>query len=721
MYKAFNNFILRTPLFPFNLLGNNQNISDQISSSNFKESIYIGSPVLYKELSKYLQDQSTYKNDRKHLFSGLYRYISRMSTRSTPFGLFAGCTVGVIAEETDIILEDSINRKTRLDMYYLCTLYDILVKKPGIKEKIAYYPNTSLYPVNKKYRYVEWQYIESRKKYHITEIEQTSYLKKILKIASKGADINILVNSLINNEISEKEAIGFINELIDSQIIVAELSQSVTGDDFFSCIIKLLERIDYQDPLLPKLKDIQNMLITLDLNKHDVDLYEKIIMKIVEIGVPYEENFLFQVDMIRNASVVNLGFEIIDELKSVMCFLNKITPSGKNELLNQFQEDFYNRYESREVPLMEVLDTEMGIGYPSKKNNGDISPLVDDLYLPHNIEQNGGSLTPIQSVLLKKTIKCLSQNEEEIILTDEDVENINISWSDLPSTLYTMFEIIRTKPSGPLIRLVSCGGSSGANLLARFAHTDSEIAELVQNITSKEQELMPDIVLAEIVHLPEARTGNILSRPHLRKYELLYISHSDLPHDRILYLSDLTLSIKQGRLMIRSKKLNKEILPRLTTAHNYHNSNMPVYRFLCDMQNQTGRNSLYFSWGQLEKELQFRPRVKYKNTILSLATWVVRVREIEHLFVIKEDEKIISEISIWRKIRSLPQYVLMPDGDNKLLVDWENPLSIHALFSLIKKREIVIFTEFLFEKENAIVKNQNGVYLNECIVAFYKK
>lgn len=148
--------------------------------------------------------------------------------------------------------------------------------------------------------------------------------------------------------------------------------------------------------------------------------------------------------------------------------------------------------------------------------------------------------------------------------------------------------------------------------MGRFAHINKEIEELVRAIVAKEQELIPNVIFAEVVHSPEARIGNILSsRPHIRDYEILYISDSDLPKDQLILLSDLMLSVKQGRLFLRSKRLNKEILPRLTSAHNYRNLTMPVYHFLCDMQIQSGRFGLFFNLGQqIENEFSFIPRVR---------------------------------------------------------------------------------------------------------------
>ncbi|MFV0329284.1 MAG: lantibiotic dehydratase family protein [Dysgonomonas sp.] len=716
-YKPFSNFIFRTPSLPYNKLS----LDSLEKNKVIEEAIYIASPILYTELQKMKNGEIKNEVEKERILLSLSRYISRMSTRCTPFGLFAGCGIGIIREETSIILDNSITRVTRLDNYLLSSLYDTLTKIPEIRKNLKYYPNTSLYRTGNKYRFIEIIYTQAGRRYQITEVEYSNYLNKILKTAQTGETVKKLAKILVSKDISLKDAEEFIEELIESQVIVPELNQTVIGDDFFRRIISLLASIENIDStLLEKVKRIDEILNQLDSEKNAQHLYRQIIDIIKELNIPYEEKHLFQVDIVRNTASAILSNEMIDELKSAITFLNKITPSFRNEKLKEFQERFYNRYEDQEVPLFEVLDPEIGLGYPSM--DGTLSPLIDDLVLPQNTQQSTGN-RKLHSLLFQKTAELPNRNKLEIEFSDKDVEGLSANWDNLPPTISVMFEIVQADSDNTLIKLQSCGGSSAANLIARFAHTDNMIAQFVKDITTKEQELTSDAILAEIVHSPEARTGNILFRPHIREYELLFMSDSDLPREQIILLSDLLLSVRNGRLILRSKRLNKEIIPRLTSAHNYYYyGTTSIYRFLADMQVQTGRGSLYFNWGQeLESKLPFLPRVRYKNAILSLATWTVKIDEIKHLFKIQEEKQLLEEIEIWREKRFLPQYTLMQDGDNELFVDWYNLVCIHSLFAIIKKRQEIKFTEFLFNPDTATIRDANSkAYTNECIVAFYK-
>src|SRR6185369_3703820 len=100
-----------------------------------------------------------------------------------------------------------------------------------------------------------------------------------------------------------------------------------------------------------------------------------------------------------------------------------------------------------------------------------------------------------------------------------------------------------------------------------------------------EEKRAPEIVFAEVVHLPEGRVGNVLLRPLLRGYENPFLGRSGAPADRQIPAADLVLHVRDGRVVLRSRRLDCEVVPRLTTAHSHWSPrNLGVYRLLCALQ-----------------------------------------------------------------------------------------------------------------------------------------
>ena len=710
MYKSLSSFLFRTPHFSFPSLSD---FEKRQHEPLFKEMLQIATPDL---------SDSMYKGEDKAMYSA-YRYYQRACTRPTPFGLFAGCSVGTVENDHSKIKlskQSEYKRVTRLDMNYICALTQQIERDGTIREQLRYFLNNSLYAVGFYLRYVEYHYRKTRRIHQIKQIENSEYIQKVLTLANGGAQFSELASALVDDEISMEEAVDFIHELIDAQVLVSELIPAVTDVRPLNALInrmKVLPNTDSQ--LIDTLSTIDAQLDSIDRQAigDTVDIYPEIIKNIKKTKVEAEIKYLFQTDMFKPVQQATVSRKILKEIQQALVFLNKITPPASQTNLTRFRENFLKRYETREMPLLFVLDNELGIGY-ADNTSGDISPLVDDLSLPRGNAVSNTPQIPIQSVLLQKYQQSL---QKVIELTDEDVKGVEAKWDDMPPTISVVCEILQDNEQGCACYIKSAGGMSAAALLGRFCHLDEQILNHTLAITEKEVLLYPDVIFAEIVHLPESRVGNILLRPVLRPYEIPYLAKAGVSGEFELRPDDLYVSIQNNRIRLRSKRLNKEIIPRMSTAHNYSGQNpMPVYHFLCDMQHQYGRTGLGFRWHEAAQHLDYFPRIVYKNCILSQARWTVREKETKSFTAIKDENELLLKIKEWKDGRNIPDSVVLADGDNELYVDMKNPLSIRAWLSVVKKRPSFYLEEFLFNPATAVVRGLEGVFTNEFIFAFYQ-
>jgi len=739
-YQSFNRFLVRTPLLSLNYIQSVFNgeytsietIQEICKNKIILEAIFLASPSLYEQLMKWINNELKDKKEIDHLNYSITKYLLRMGSRCTPFGLFAGYSLGKIGDKTIIELEDS-NRyygHLRLDMNYLCALAIDIAKTPEIKGQLKFYSNSSIYKSGEYLRYVEYQYINGRRNHFIVGVENSEYVERVLQAAEKGALIKELANLLVDKEISYQEAQSFIEELIESQLLISELEPSVTGHEFLDQIINTLKPFKEINHILNNLLEIKSDIQSISNQPVGIPVnnYMDITKKLLNLNTKYDLKYLFQTDLVVSCNENELNKNITNSVIKGIEIMNRLTPVWPNENLSKFKEAYYERYEEREMPLSKVLDVESGIGYLQNSGTGDVSPLVDDLALPSGagVSQNETNIkwNSIQSFLLKKYTEAISKGLEEIEIFDNGIQDFKANWNDLPQTISSMVEIIETQGenvSDSIIYLSSAGGSSAANLLGRFCHSDDNLLKYVKNITENEQNSNEDSVFAEIVHLPESRTGNILLRPQLRECEIPYLAKASVSKDNQIALDDLYISVKSGkRIVLRSKSLNKEIVPRLSTAHNYSNNTLPIYQFLCDLQTQDLRRGIGFNWGPLAGEYSFLPRVKYKNIILSKATWKIKKQDIDELIKSEKTDDLESKFKIWKEKFKLPDYVLLVDGDNELLIHLNNLLCIKTLLSLVKKRPEFQLKEFLFVPEKAIVKRGDEKFTNQVIFSFYK-
>lgn len=728
-YQFFDKFVVRTHLFSLENFQekvskdeiSNEDLKDIFADPVFKEAVYLASPYLHEELNKWVNSEKVFlPKEIEKLQQTLLKYYSRISTRCTPFGLFSGVGLGKFSNyiSNQLSLEDdnlrlgtgNKIRDTKLDMHFLVSLVQHFVKVPEIRSMLSFYPNNSIYRVGNKIRYVEYEYTSGKREYIISSAPISKELQEILEFSKQGKTIDYVAGILINSEITEDEAIEFVEELIDNQVLLSELEPNVSGNDFLETTISVLHRIGAKAET-KILLSIKSKLEELDERiGNPVSKYLEIEELIKSVATEYEQKYLFQTDL-YNTDEFRLSNRWKKELKKAMSFLNKLTLFNKDTHLSAFKKAFSERFESEEVPLTMVLDTEIGIGYRQNYTAKGIHPYLEDLPIPHSHQKENLTihLTPVQKILNEKLQEALLDNQYIIELSDEDFKGFQENWHDLPDTISFMAEVISENNKEKLC-IGNGGGSSAANLLGRFCSQKSEVQNLTKTIAQKEQELNSGCILAEIIHLPEARIGNVIRRPTLRQYEIPYLAQSILPEERQIPVDDLYISIKNDKIVLHSKKLNKEVKPYLTNAHNYYTNALPVYHFLSDLHSQDRRTGLYFDWGGLSHLYQFLPRVEYNNIILSKAQWKVTEKDTASLEeLINNREK----IEIWRKKRQIPQWVQLVKSDNTIAINLENNDMVKLFVQTIKSEKSVIIEEFLY--------NENDDFKREFIFPMYRQ
>ena len=120
------------------------------------EALFLASSSLFDALGHWRADPDSRKGKRAE--NAMVRYLQRMASRPTPFGLFSGCSLGALdPSATRLHLEPrrSYQRHTRLDMDYLFALCEDLGRDPDLLRELSYRPNSSLYRAAGRLRYAE--------------------------------------------------------------------------------------------------------------------------------------------------------------------------------------------------------------------------------------------------------------------------------------------------------------------------------------------------------------------------------------------------------------------------------------------------------------------------------------------------------------------------------------------------------------------------------------
>ena len=708
-YEAEGSVVLRLPSLPLHVLrewlDGRMAVEELLQRDEIHESLYYASPLMIDELEKNIKrahiDPDVWnKKDGKKLINSVTKYLSRMATRCTPFGAFASCGVGTLVVQTSLPIEIRRQLHFNYDMGALERIVSsIATKMDRNYPQMSLIANSTIYKAGKNLRYLRWDEV---KNVDTAEVKSTPLLKNVLKLCKGPKEFGEVVDSLLSTyeNISKDEAAGYISDLLKSQVLVSDLTPSIIGDGYLQSLQALASANTDESTVIERLIANESQLN----NEAAPAERLRIVGEIESLTAPYgvKRQEVVQVDSYFVGSNMGVSEAVVAELRRGLDFLCRAVPRYGNGNLTDFSRQFQDKYEGATVPLMEALDPDYGVGYAGNRMVYPL-PLVGGLKVGNQSKRGNESyvMTPLQRLLYDKV---LTGSGDTIELTDEDVARLGSPvYDDLPDTLAAMMNIVATDDGRELLVNLHFNGVSSANLLGRFMNGSEEIGQLCRKIAQREQARKSDTTLAEISHISSPRIGNILRRERIRDVEIEVLTPSRSGARRIP-VSQLWVRVNSGKIELLTGK-GEKIIPRLTTAHNYHLRTHVVYQFLCDLQSQGLRPGLSFSWGSVASLLPHLPRVKYGAIIVSPERWKLNVTDFR-------DEKKL-DVSKFKDVchrAGVKRYVWYPQGDNTLYVDIDNERSVSGLFSAIKGAESIMIEEVI----------ESELPFNECIIPLFK-
>lgn len=631
----------------------------------------------------------------------LMKYAIRMSTRPTPFGEFASIGIGTFSDKNHI--NSSTKRKlwVSLDALTEATLIERLTENEIVNNN-----DTLIFALNGtiicKGEYIYYVHPSKNKKQIFTAIEYNNIIHALSKRKQKTYSYNTLDNIIFGNTNIEYDIRrSFIYQLIQSHIIIPYIRPEAMAK---SCIERISVKSEESINAVSTIKDILSKIKSHKKIK-DIETRLAELSECVMNNQRPANNLVQLVSYICNKQAINesISKKVLDSID----FFSKIAPHNKmSSNLLKFIRDFQNRYEQRSIPLLEVLNPEIGIGYGNSTQAQTNDLLVDIHSSPKTVLPHFFLNDQFEMLLNEKYNK--SKNKP-IRLSDKDVEGMETKINQMPASMSAVFSLIGD--NNDIISELHFSGSSATCLLGRFTLGDRRIHNIVKSIAQHEQNYYnQNGIVAEINLLPNVSCGNVNYRSNFRKYRLCS-THSSSSYD--IPLSNLVVSIENGYVKLKDIKSGKYIIPRLSSAHNNYAGTDSIYQFLGDIQNQNEIGGMFFSWGNLRRFYNHFPRVYYNDIIIGLEEWTANTTWF------KEGSKLDCKKYLnWVKINNVPRYVKLIEGDNELLIDHNCEMTVKMLLNEIKRKDKIILREYPYiERICQFHKKQYG---NQIIIPILK-
>lgn len=670
-----------------------------LERENFRAALFFASRSFYNELSKKQFNYSLLSEKQKKTVK---KYINRAKFRATPFGLFASVSAlewGRYSNHFD----SEPKADVKLDFSVLYEFWERHLKNDNNNEQ-QFQSNASLYLNSIDFRYIKKLVDGKRMKFSVVSIEKNQILRSLITFCRKPKSLQQILNFLIKKNVSLNDAGNFIRDLVDEEILVSTLSPNITGPDyshvsansaFKDSIIGCIERqLQKKIPISGNMGQILSLADKMDryFNKPDCSNYFYCISE--------RENQIANVDLCYQKSIE----------EGLYC-LRQLSQSYVAKDLQSFAKAFIKKYETQEVPLLEALDAQFGIGYGGldrlKVNYGFSStgyngPVQEETTTDH--EENQLAAWLVKEWQLH--FKC----SYELEITDQQLEDLKKpETSEKPAPSISV--LFRTL--GDKVVIESAGGASALALIGRFGFFEN-VYQHAKTIAEEEQRQNPNVIFAEIAHMCHLHTANINRRPHFYDYEIPVLTHSQLRQEMQIPLNDLLVSVVDDKIVLRSKQLKKRIIPRLSSAFNYTRNDLPVFRFLCDLQTQGIQANFGFSLASLVPRLSFYPRVTYKSAILQLAEWHLDTNE---LGKINRSEDVFLAFRQLAHSIKLPRFFSYCIGDNFLVFDSDKKEDIDLFLKEVEHKTSVTIKEFPFLDKPSSMSTKANCFLPQYVAA----
>lgn len=705
-------------------------LADILLNPVVREAILVGSRDLYQAIPRWQQAPDSRRGRAAQI--NMLRYLSRMVTRPTPFGLFAGVAMGTIGPRMDIRIGPiSRNRKrTRPDMQWLLYLIREVEQDLDAATHVHYFTNPAIFLSGGRL------YLPYADSYGQAGNEKTVSLRvtpivlRALTLARQGISFVALTEILLAERPSatRDQVSSLVSALCEQGALVSSLRPPLTGGDASRHVLDHIANIPGCDDVRERLRVTLAHAEAYDAQAigKGVAAFETLrdVASIPEVKL----HSTLEVDMATAIDGGVFSLSVADEVaRAAEIWLRLSTSPPHLPQLEVYRREFIERYgEGREVPLLELLDADIGLGPPPNYQH------------PPSVTERP-ALSPIQHpdrehALFALAATALRERRREIELDGDVLSSLQVHnlWQDIAPDTLELYVSIAAKSQeaiasgeyavviGPRIGAAPAGRSFG-----RFCDIlGAECTDALVHLARDEESAKPGRIFAELVYLPmSGHAANVMTRPILRDYEIVLATSPGVEREKTLPMEDIMVGVRDNRFHLRSASHNKEIIitnTHLLTHFLAHN----ICRFLTEVSIEGTQMIHTFDWGAA-RSLPYLPRVRAGRAVLCPAEWHMPT----DLVGVEGDAVDVPgwyrRLQEWRRTWDVPQHVYFVEDDNRLLLDLENPVCVADLGDECRqwgpKGSTITIQEMLPTFEDIWTEATHGRHLVEFIVPLKKR
>ncbi|WP_405883164.1 lantibiotic dehydratase [Streptomyces sp. NBC_01136] len=669
-------------------------IRDALAHEAVREAVAVSAPSLADLLDRVLDGTPVRRTQVRKAVMSLSRYLIRAGTRSTPFGLLAGVAPVRFDQEPSVCVGTAHTKNVRVDGGWTAGLVRELEQRPDVLRLLRVVVHDQCvvkgdhitFPLHAPKGLNSGANPPLRR----VLVRRSPAVCAVLERAAAPVAVPVLCELLETRfAMAVDRAEAVIAKLVGTGILLTSLRPPTDAVDPLAHIQAQLSDASAAPAVretVLALNEIAELLT--DYQRTSVGAGTEALrraVRAVRAACPGPSAEL-QVDLRVDAQVV-LPPDVAKEAAAAAGVLWRIAPSiaGPNaSALRNYQTRFLDRY-GREalVPLMELLDSERGLGYPSWDTKaGQTAPgRTPDAEAAEYAARRAQVLAELAWSAWPGT----SCGGAEVVLTPELVEQLARPSAHPPvGTAEVNVSVLASSTAdlanGDFQVLVNGGSRQAGALFGRFAQMLPELNGPLRAVLL--HGLPYPTVPAQLFYRPSTgKASNVSRSPRWTEHVVRIGEFADRDAGRTMRARDLLIGADESGFYAVHAATGDRL--SLVVANVLSDGmSTPAARFLRQISAGARGSWALWDWGSLDC-LPRLPRVSYGRSVLAAARWRPD-RAMED--AVDDWQRWRPAMEAWKERNAVPDQVRVGEHDRRLDLDLRKPLHQRLLHEELRRR-----------------------------------
>lgn len=658
----------------------------------FLAALEVASPSLSSAVSTSAAGSTMYRRKMR-------RYIRRMATRTTPFGLFSGVGIVGWGERTDVRINgEPVRAKTAMSSEFLDRLRRDIEGTDDTLRELRVMQNPLVHRIGDRL----WVWAGPGHEIGEFSIRRIPLIEAIFAACATDITVGEMFGRLSGNfpKLTEARFLKSIAALLDQSFLISSLYPQFASDHAEEDMLSELSRIPAASGLVASLRELRQAMRDFDAKPRlsSVDVVR--LRGMASAVVPDLAGEPLKVDGLLTLAGARVSRLVMDEVSALANLLCRLNPRPQRPAwYDQVKGKFINRYGiHREVPVDIVMRQHSQLDF---------------------VPQSEARVNKRDIAVLRLAAASLAKGEQVIHLDEVMISRLSETVEGAPS-YPTSCEIAVTLCAvdgsaidrgdfrlllSPLVGALQAGRMSG-RFLNLFDVGDRQ--RMREACCAEEGALLRrGRIRAEIIYSPKrVKLQNVMGHPRGWSHYIL-LNANARNEGQAIDVAELRIGIRDDELAVIWTRTGQVVeISALQMLSNVEGSR--IVRFLSEVGGWQSGPMGGFDWG-LAETFPRLPRVVAGMSILRPAQWRLD----------RSVEANGEAIAAWREEFGVPARVYMAAKDHRLLLNLDDPEHLTELIADLAQLDrgmALYLQECLPDAREAWVEGPDGRYFAELTV-----